>query len=210
MSIEAVDIDAYAAEAAMVRALLAASDPQLCAIAATPTRVVAMTAGYDEDFFVMAGGLVGGSTLTCITGPACALPDQLGELLVALSEAASVPLSPEFSEQPVPVPDALVIAEDVRAGAADELAAALHLAELGSLPVWLKDLAHGVSATFLVLVTDMSGTRVGTHLVGLPSGWGHLSDRDGDLSMMPVSFEDIREELELIGLGAAALVRDPS
>lgn len=210
MSVEAVDIDAHGADSRMLRALLAASDPQLCAIAVTCTRVVAMTAGYDADSFVMAGGLAGGSTLTCITGPACALPEQLVELIVALSDAASVPLSPQFGEQPVPVPDALVIAEDVRAGAADDLVAALHIAHLDRVPLWLKDLAHGVSAAFLVLVTDACGTRVGTHLVGLPSGWGRLHDRDGDLSMTPASFEDIRDELEAVGLGAASLVQEPS
>lgn len=210
MNVEAVDVDTCGADATTLRARLAASEPQLYAIAVTPTRVVAMTAGYDADSFVMAGGLVGGSTLTCITGPACALPEQLGELVVALSEATSVPLSPQFSERPVPLPDALVIAEDVRAGAADDLTAALRVAELDRVPLWLQDLAHGVSATFLVLVTDGSGTRVGTHLVGLPSGWGHLRDRDGDLSMSPIHFDDIRAELEAVGLRAASLVQDHS
>ncbi len=208
MSVEAIDIDAHGTDAMMLRALLGASEPQLCAIAATPTRVVAMTVGYDADCFVMAGGLVGSSTLTCITGPACALPEQLGELVLALSEAASVPLSPEFGEQPVPVPDALVIAEDVRAGAADDLAAALHIAELDRVPPWLKDLAHGVSAAFVVLVTNENGTRVGTHLLGLPSGWGHLEEHDGQLAITPLPFTDVLTELEDIGLLTASLAAD--
>lgn len=208
MSVETVDIRTDTPEAKLLRARLGSAHPRLSAIAATPTRVVAMTAGYDADSFVMAGGLVGGPTLTCITGPACVLPEELGELLLALGEAASIPVSPRFTERRVPVPDALVLAEDVRAGAADDLAAALRIADLDLVPLWLNDLAHGVSATFLVLVTDQVSTRVGTHLVGLPSGWGHLHDRDGDLSMAPVAFDEIARELEAVGLGAASLVQD--
>lgn len=206
MSVEAADILADGDQATTLRTLLAATDPQLCAISASPTRVVAMTACYDGDAFVMAGGLVGGPTVTCVTGPACELPEQLGELLTALSEATSVPLSPRFGAVPVPVPDALVLAEDVRAGAADDLIDALRVAELDAVPLWLSDLAHGVSATFLVLVTDATGTRLGTHLVGLPTGWGHLDDIDGELTMRPMDYADILAELDEIGLIAASLV----
>lgn len=206
MSVEAVDLEAGSDEAATLLAELDMSVPVLHVVTATPTRIVTMRATYQGDDFVMAGGAVGGDTVTCLVGPAAALPGEIARLLQALGEAASVPLTPRFGAVHVLVPDALVLAQDVRAGALDDLTTALRVAALDTVPTWLADLAHGVSATFLTFVTGPSDTRMGTHLVGLPSGWGQLDDTDGRLSVGPKDFDQIQAELNEVTLLTAALV----
>lgn len=206
MRVEAVELPSGGQEAATVLAMLDTSDPRLHIVAATPTRILTMRATYQGDHFVMAGGTVGADTTSCMIGPADALSDAIGQLLLSLSEATSVPLTPRFFDQPVFVPDALVLAEDVRAGATADLATALGVARLDSVPTWLDDLARGVSATFLLLVGGSQVPRIGTHLVGLPSGWGHLGDRDGALSMRPMNFDQLLAEVDDVTLLAASLV----
>lgn len=203
-----MELTADSDEARTLLQLLRANVPQISVVAATATRVVTFEVAYFDDDFVMVGGLVHSNEIICVRGPAGELPGQLSTLLEALGEAASVPLSPLFGERPVPVPDALVLAEDVRVGAADDLVAALRVAEFDAVPPWLSGLADGITATFLVLVTDTRGTRTGMHLVGLPGGWGHLDEVNGGLSMMPMDLDDVLAELDEIGLLAASLVGD--
>ncbi|MBO1754764.1 hypothetical protein [Allobranchiibius sp. CTAmp26] len=207
MSVDAVELTARGEDAPRVIGFLAAGVPQVRVVAATQTRVVSMNATYDGDEFVMAGGTIGGDTVTAMTGPAWQLPQELARLLAVLGEASSVPAVPRFATRSVAVPDALVLAEDIRAGGIDDLLTALRVAHLDRVPAWLSDLAHGVSAAFLVLVSDERSTRLGTHLVGLPSGWGHLQGTDDELSMRPVDLSEIRAELAEICLTAAALVK---
>lgn len=206
MSVEAVELPSGGQEAATVFAMLDTSDPRLHIVAATPTRILTMRGTYQGDDFVMAGGTVGAETTSCIIGPADELPGAIAQLLLSLSEAASVPLTPRFFDQPVFVPDALVLAEYVRTGAFADLATALGVARLDRVPTWLDDLARGVSATFLVVVGGSQIPRIGTHLVGLPSGWGHLGDRDGALSMRPMNLDQLLAEVDDIALLAASLV----
>lgn len=208
MNVEAVDLAAGGEAATTLLAMLDTATPRLHVIAATPTRLVSALATYQGDDFVMARGAVGGDAVACLVGPAAALPSEIGRLLTALSEAASVPLKPQFADIPVPVPDALVLAEDIRVGAFDDLSTALRVAHLNNVPCWLNDLAHGVSATFLVLVSGPQGTGVGTHLIGLPSGWGHLVDLDGELAMRPKDADQLLAELDEVALFAASLVGD--
>ena len=178
--------------------------PRVVVAAATPTRLVLMRATYVGDDFVMIGGAVGGPKSTVSGGPARDLPVALGDLLSALGEAASVPDRPTFGAHSVAVPDALIIAEDIRAGAADRLAVALDIAELSAPPTWLHDLAHGVSASYLVLLLGPDGPQVGIHLVGLPCGWGHLRERDGELVMVPADPETVRADLARIAVHAGS------
>lgn len=208
MSTEVVQLSAPSDEAQKLQAMLAVTYPRIEIVAATPTRVVSFQAVYQDDDFVLAGGAVGGPVVTCGTGPAAGLPGAIGQLLQALSAATSIPLTPRFGQAPVLVPDALVLAEDVRAGALDDLVTALRVAHLDRVPTWLSDMAHGVCGTFLVLVTDAQTTRIGLHLVGLPSGWGVLNDTGGALSMTPRQFGDVLVELNEVCLIAASLVVD--
>lgn len=207
MSVEAVDLAVGGQQATTLLDMLDSSTPRLHVVTATSTRIVSMRATYQGDAFVMAGGVVGGDTVSALVGPAAALPGEIGQLLQTLSEATSVPLSPRFNNLPVLVPDALVLADDVRAGAFDDLGVALRVAGLGTIPTWLGDLAHGVSATFLILVSDLHETRLGTHLIGLPCGWGRLRDVDGKLSMQPMDHDQILTEVEDVTLVAASLAR---
>lgn len=207
VNVHAVELFASGEDACRVRDFLAAGVPQVRVIAATRTRVVTLNATYDGDDFVMAGGAIGSATVIAMIGPACELPEELATMLTALGAATSVPATPRFAARPVPVPDALVLADDIWAGGDDDVLAALRAAHLDHVPTWLSDLAHGVSAAFLVLVSDEDGTRLGTHVVGVPSGWGHLEETADGLSMQPLDLGEIRAELQDICLTAAALVK---
>ena len=207
VTVDAVELSADGEDASRVIGFLTAGVPQVRVVAATQARVVTMNATYDGDDFVMAGGAIGGDLVTATIGPARGLPRELAAMLAALGRATSVPATPLFAARSVPVPDALVLGEDIRAGRVDDVLAALRVAHLDHVPAWLNDLAHGVSAAFLVLVSDDGGTRLGVHLVGLPSGWGHLEATDGELSMRPVDLREIDAALDEICLSAAVLVK---
>ena len=209
MSVSAVELSTTGDDAARVLGFLAAAVPQVRVIAATRTRVVTMNAIYDGDDFVMAGGTVGADTITAMFGSASELPEELIAVVTALGQATSVPAVPRFVAGAVPVPDALVLAHHLRAGGIDDVLAALRTARLDQVPAWLHDLAHGVSATFLVIVSDEGRARLASHLIGLPSGWGHLQDVDDVLSMRPATPSEISTELHDICLRAASLVRFP-
>ncbi|UIJ35243.1 hypothetical protein [Allobranchiibius sp. GilTou73] len=205
VSVEAVELPAAGDEAARVIAFLGSAVPQVRVIAATQTRAITMNAAYDGDDFVMAGGVIGGETVTAMIGPAHELPEELSAMLAALGRATSVPSTPRFVGRPVPVPDALVLVDDVRTGGVEGVLDALRSARLDRVPPWLGDLAHGVSAAFLVLVSDEDRTRLGVHLVGLPCGWGHLQETHDGLSMRPAGLIEVGTQLRDVCLAAAAL-----
>lgn len=189
-------------QVAAVVGALAASTCRLLLGASRPGRAVGALVTVRQDRFVLASSLLEPAAvspaLAIARGELADLPSEACTIVDEIVDYLAVPPTPVAPGRstPLPVEDALMLAEQLRRGDPTHLDEALDLSGLGRAPDWLMDLAPGAQASLTAAFVDERGIELLADLTATPHGWGELLCTDDEiLTFDPMTEDDVRARL---------------